>query len=261
MRSIQLNPQNTLRYYQSIMELPAGRHMEYQCYMALDAGVGSTEQDVARHEQMAERFATRPGKEQEEFLERCNAHYAQHFVKTNYSPRRLAFASLVESVNGIAANDLTEHGLESLLTQLQVFSLTNEQVEECLESVQEAFGNELAEHFPSRFDMDGMEMNKAIQLKRRGLALCDYLLNEDPKHLKTIEDVDSALLDMMEPEIFETGHPENALVLRRIAFSQLCGVLADHGTPEPEKMTLFAFQGRLDYITKKMQGRRADGHE
>ncbi|MBT9395340.1 hypothetical protein KLP40_19390 [Hymenobacter sp. NST-14] len=252
MRTIQLSPQHSLRYYQSIMELPAGRHMEYQCYMALDAGVGSTPEDVARHEQLAARFGARQGKEHEEFLEKCNAHYAQHFVDTNFSARRMAFAVLVESVDGVAATDLTEYGLESLLTRLKVLGLTDEQVEECLDSVHEAFGNELAEHFPSRYDQNGQEMNKAIHLKRRALALCDYLLTEDPKHLKTIEDVDNALLDMMEPEVFETGHPENALVLRRIAFSQLCGVMADHGTPEPEKMTLFSFQGRLDYITKKM---------
>lgn len=252
MRTIQLTSPHTLRYYQSIMELPAGRHMEYQCYMALDAGVGATEQDIARHEQMADRFSAREGKEQEEFLERCNAHYAKHFMETNYSPRRMAFAVLVASVDGVAANDFTEHGLESLLAQLQALGLTNEQVDESLGSIQEAFGNELAEHFPSRYDQDGGEMSKALQLKRRGLALCDYLLNEDPKHLRTIEEVDNALLDMMEPEVFETGNPENALVLRRIAFSQLCGVMADHGTPEPEKMTLFQFQARIDYITKKM---------
>ncbi|MBX0293132.1 hypothetical protein K3G63_21990 [Hymenobacter sp. HSC-4F20] len=252
MRTLELSPQHSLRFYQSIMELPAGRHMEYQCYMALDAGVGSTPEDVERHTALSARFGARKGKEYEEFLEKSNAHYAQHFVEMNYSPRRLAFAVLVETVDGVPTTDITEHGLESLFTQLTVLGLTDELINKSLASVREAFGSELAEHFPSRYDQDGSEINKAVQLKRRGLAMCNYLLDQDPKHLKTIEDVDNALLDMMEPEVFETGHPENALVMRRIAFSQLCGVLADHGTPEPEKMTLFQFQARIDYITKKM---------
>lgn len=255
MRTLQISPRHSLQFFQSIMELPAGRHIEYQCYSAEQAGVGSTEEDAQRHEELAARFGARADKQREQNLELANAHYCRAWVEQNYSPRRMAFASLIATVDGESITDVTEEGLRELLVRLSVIGLTNEQVEEALKSVEDAFGAELAHHFPARYDSDVSEIGRAEKLRRRALVMCDYILDQDPAHLTTIEEIDNALLDMVEPEVFETGDPENAIVLRRVAFAQLCAVIADHGTPEPEKLTLFQLQSRVDYVTKKMKPR------
>ncbi|RSK50116.1 hypothetical protein [Hymenobacter rigui] len=251
MRTLDLNSQHQLQYYQSILELPVARHLEYQCYAALQNGVGSTEEDAQRHEQLAARFDTRPGKEQQQFLSLSNAHYARHFAEVSYSPERLAFAVLVASIDGVPTMDISEEGLQRLLNQLTVCGLTPEHITQALASVQEAFGDELAVHFPARFDTDADEVTRASHLKRRVLALCDYLLSADPTALQTVEQMDNALLDMLEPAVFETGDPQNTLVLRRRAFGQLCSVLAENGVAAPEQLTLFQFQARVEHVMEK----------
>lgn len=241
------------------MELPAGRHLEYQCYSALDAGVGATEEDALRHEGRAERYKERGTKEGEYrwFLETNNAHYARHFLATNYSPRRLSFMALIASVDGEKVSDVTEKGLGNLSTKLLSYGLTDELLEEALDSVRDGFSAELAEHFPARYDTAAEELAQASQMKRRVQALHDYIDSGEFKHLKKVEEIDNALLDIMAPEVWETGDPDNALVLRRRAFGQLCGVLSEHGVPHPEELTVFQFQTRVDYVTAKIKRKNA----
>ncbi|RSK29844.1 hypothetical protein [Hymenobacter metallilatus] len=253
MRTLSLGNNHQLQYYQSILELPAARHLEYQCYAALQAGVGATEADAQRHEQLAAYFGSRPGKEQQQFLALSNAHYARHFAETHYSPTRLAFAVLVASVDGEPAMDITEDGLHALLSHLDTLGLTDAHTMEALKAARNAFREELAVHFPARFADDADELLRASHLKRRALALCDLILGSDQAALQTIEDMDNALLDMMEPDIFETGDPQNTLVLQRRAFGQLCAVLAQNGTPEPEKLTLFQFHSRVEHVTEQIK--------
>jgi len=255
MDTLALGTDHSIDFYRTIMELPAGRHLEYQCYAALDAGVGATEEDALRHEARAARYKDRGNKEGEYrwFLETNNAHYAREFMKINYSPRRLSFAALIASVDGKPVTDAAELGLEKLLVKLTSYGLTSEMIEQALESVRDTFSTELAEHFPARYNTATEELAQAVQMKRRVLALHDYFESGDMAHLKTVERIDDAMLEMMAPEVWETGDPDNALVLRRRAFGQLCGVLSEHGVPSPEELTVFQFQTRVDYVTAKIK--------
>lgn len=72
-------------------------------------------------------------------------------------------------------------------------------------------------------------------------------------YVVTAAAIDDLLLDLNEPEVFETGDPDNTLVLRRRGFAQLCGLLAEHGVAEPEQLSVFQFQSRVDFVTAKIK--------
>ena len=111
---------------------------------------------------------------------------------------------------------------------------------------------ELSTHFPSRFG--GAEQEALAyyrQQQRRVLALCDYVATGSAKHLATIAAIDTWLLDLAPPEIFDDGAEGNVLTRQRRRFGQLCAALADQGFPRAFELTLFDFHAAVDHLVEK----------
>ncbi|GAA3940351.1 hypothetical protein [Hymenobacter algoricola] len=61
------------------------------------------------------------------------------------------------------------------------------------------------------------------------------------------------MLDLVRPEVFDDGHPENVLVLLRRSFAHLCAILSEHGVPQPGQLSLFEFHAYFEYLEQKQQ--------
>ena len=77
------------------------------------------------------------------------------------------------------------------------------------------------------------------------------MLTQAAEHLTTLEQIDTWLLELARPEIFDDGDPRNVLVAQRRSFGQLCAALAEHGYPQAAQLPAFAFQSALDYLKEK----------
>lgn len=100
-------------------------------------------------------------------------------------------------------------------------------------------------------------MSLASQQRKRGLAMCDWLLSGESSHLRIIEEVDRWLLEAARPDSFTDGDPENVLTQLQRGFESLCAVLAENGTPDAGNLPLFQFQARIDWLQKKQAAQRA----
>ncbi len=83
------------------------------------------------------------------------------------------------------------------------------------------------------------------------MALADYMLSNDTAYLTKIKEVDAWLLEQNKPDIFDDGDARNVVSVARINFIKVCAVLTEQGFSSPEKMTLVAFHGAIDYLSAK----------
>ena len=116
MREIKLNKKKVL-LYDSIEELPITRFHKYNKMILVDAGIGS---DLAGLDRLIERVARYVKKNDlknaEAELE--NMRQNVYFIQNNISPRYLAFAALVKSVDGVSCDDLSDDGLQKIVNML-----------------------------------------------------------------------------------------------------------------------------------------------
>ena len=128
MRIIPLLP-HTVTIYQSIQELPERRHQEFQYYLLQETGIGSTVTAVEQHFERLASFITH-NMQQEAADELANLHYNFSFALERFSPASLAFGCLVAAVDEVATDDLSEEGLQQLVTRLSTYGLSAGHVEE-----------------------------------------------------------------------------------------------------------------------------------
>jgi hypothetical protein len=123
MRLLTLPQGTTCLLYQSIFELQAGRHSEFQHWLVRDAGIGS---DTASLEQ---RFSHTTSLLAAERTHEAGDALALLFFGFNdmldkFSPRQLAFGVLVGEVDGKPRADFSEEGLRRLIDELSAAGLT-----------------------------------------------------------------------------------------------------------------------------------------
>ena len=87
------------------------------------------------------------------------------------------------------------------------------------------------------------------------LAVCDYVLTHEARHLDTLAQIDSWLLELQRPDIFDDGDARNVLVNNRRSFGSLCAALAENGFPDAGRLTTFHFQSAVDRLIEKHQPR------
>ncbi|WP_345114416.1 hypothetical protein [Hymenobacter algoricola] len=135
MRTISLHDGHTVDLYQSMHELPAQRHSEFQCRLVQAGGIGSTMVDVTKHfERLAQFLAA--GRTEDATEELAHLHYAFNYCLEQFSPASLAFGCLVASVDGTAtATKVEDDGLRQLLDRLSGWGLTQGMVEDICQDV------------------------------------------------------------------------------------------------------------------------------
>jgi hypothetical protein len=138
MHTLTLTGGHTAFVYLSAHEVPIKHYVEFQHYHMRDVGIGSSVADVERHfaNLFARVGALASDPEQVGLVgdELALLHYNMNFMLERHNPGHLAFGALVAAVDGQACTDLSEEGLEALLTKLAEYGLTQGQVEDTIAS-------------------------------------------------------------------------------------------------------------------------------
>lgn len=142
MKEIKLND-TTLRLYDSIHNLPAHRDSLMNYYLLSDMGVGSDMQAVDSHLSSLLALVYEPiqGEEALKGLQErmndavTNLRLSYHSILSQYNPAHLAWACLIESVDGLPLTDTGEEYLKALVAELSQKGLTAKMVEDTLEDV------------------------------------------------------------------------------------------------------------------------------
>lgn len=107
-----------VRLYDSIDELPIENFQKYNKYVLLDAGIGSDVNDVCEHIANAYRLidAGHSDKAKQE-LQNLNQNIG--LVVSEASPRFMAFAALIQSIDGVEQTDLSDEHLREIINDLR----------------------------------------------------------------------------------------------------------------------------------------------
>lgn len=131
MRTIKLAGKK-VEIYDAIEDLPILRFHKYNKMLLIDAGIGSDLSDFDKHIEKIIGFLN--GKTPEMAVtELENMRQNLYFMQSHISPRCLAFATLVKSIDGKVCNDLSDEGLQKIIQELS--DVSNKEMTAQLEAV------------------------------------------------------------------------------------------------------------------------------
>ena len=104
--------------YDSIDEMPIVNFQKYNKYLLIDSGIGSDVDDIDSHITKIARYI-KSNDSKKAMLELQNMRQCMYMINSEISPKYLAFAALVQSVDGTEVTDLSDDSLKDLLKEIK----------------------------------------------------------------------------------------------------------------------------------------------
>lgn len=251
MKTVVINGMN-VELYDSIEDLPISRFHKYNKMLLVDSGVGSDLADFDRHIEKAIRYAASPTPNLA-IAELQNLRQNVYFVQSEVSPRYLAFAVLVKSVNGTPCNDLSDDGLQKTIN---LFSdVPHSELTAQLDAVKKKIDDELRLYFPRLFD-DATLKEYYDKLKQRTIVVLRTIIDgrATEADAKEIDDITAELITYFNPQEF-TGS-DGVEIKQDRQFENMCLMLSQNLHVDPKRFTVLEYYNAFEYI--KEQARKAN---
>lgn len=117
MKTLLLN-KKIIKVYDSIDEMPIVNFQKYNKYLLIDSGIGSDADDIDSHIVKIAKFI-KAGDNKKALQELQNMRQNMYMVNNEISPKYLAFAALIHSVDGKELTDLSDDGLKEVLNEIK----------------------------------------------------------------------------------------------------------------------------------------------
>lgn len=245
MKSLLINNKVVL-VYDSIDEMPIVNFQKYNKYLLIDSGIGSDADDIDAHIVKIAKFI-KANNNKKALQELQNMRQNMYMVNNEISPKYLAFAALIHSVDGKKVNDLSDDGLKKLLQDLK--EIKHSKVINFLLWLKKKVTNELETYFPGDF-VNPKEKEAYDKLKNRTLLILDSIIN-DTDNVEQIELIDTMMLNMHTPKKF-TGS-ESVEVEYDKQFESTCLLIAQKTNMDARKMTVLQFYNAIDNIKTQVE--------
>lgn len=240
MKSLLIN-KKIVRIYDSIDEMPIINFQKYNKYLLIDSGIGSDADDIDAHIIKIAKFI-KANNSKKALQELQNMRQNMYMVNSEISPKYLAFAALIYSIDGKEVNDLSDDGLKKLLQDLK--DIKHSKVINFLLWLKKKVTNELETYFPGDF-VNPKEKEAYDRLKNRTLLVLDSIIN-NTDNTKQIESIDTMMLNMHAPKVFIGS--ESVEVKYDKQFESTCLLIAQKTNMDARKMTVLQFYNAIDNI-------------
>lgn len=240
MKSLLIN-KKIVRVYDSIDEMPIINFQKYNKYLLIDSGIGSDADDIDAHIIKIAKFI-KANNSKKALQELQNMRQNMYMVNSEISPKYLAFAALIHSIDGKEVNDLSDDGLKKLLQDLK--DIKHSKVINFLLWLKKKVTNELETYFPGDF-VNPKEKEAYDRLKNRTLLVLDSIIN-NTDNTKQIESIDAMMLNMHAPKVFIGS--ESVEVKYDKQFESTCLLIAQKTNMDAKKMTVLQFYNAIDNI-------------
>ena len=240
MKSLLIN-KKIVRVYDSIDEMPIINFQKYNKYLLIDSGIGSDADDIDAHIITIANFI-KANNSKKALQELQNMRQNMYMVNSEISPKYLAFAALIHSIDGKEVNDLSDDGLKKLLQDLK--DIKHSKVIDFLLWLKKKVTNELETYFPGDF-VNPKEKEAYDKLKNRTLLVLDSIIN-NTDNTKQIESIDTTMLNMHTPKVFIGS--ESVEVKYDKQFESTCLLIAQKTNMDARKMTVLQFYNAIDNI-------------
>ena len=240
MKSLLIN-KKIVRVYDSIDEMPIVNFQKYNKYLLIDSGIGSDADDIDAHIVKIAKFL-KANNNKKALQELQNMKKNMYMVNNEISPKYLAFAALIHSIDGKEVNDLSDDGLKKLLQDLK--DIKHSKVIDFLLWLKKKVTSELETYFPGDF-VNPKEKEAYDKLKNRTLLVLDSIIN-DTDNTEQIELIDAMMLNMHTPKVFIGS--ESVEVKYDKQFESTCLLIAQKTNMDARKMTVLQFYNAIDNI-------------
>ena len=240
MKSLLIN-KKIVRVYDSIDEMPIVNFQKYNKYLLIDSGIGSDADDIDAHIVKIAKFI-KANNNKKALQELQNMRQNMYMVNNEISPKYLAFAALIHSIDGKEVNDLSDDGLKKLLQDLK--DIKHSKVIDFLLWLKKKVTSELETYFPGDF-VNPKEKEAYDKLKNRTLLVLDSIIN-DTDNTEHIELIDTMMLNMHTPKVFIGS--ESVEVKYDKQFESTCLLIAQKTNMDARKMTVLQFYNAIDNI-------------
>ena len=230
-----------VQVYDSIDEMPIINFQKYNKYLLIDSGIGSDADDIDAHIVKIAKYI-KSNNNRKALQELQNMRQNIYMVNSEISPKYLAFAALIHSIDGKEVNDLSDDGLKKLLQDLK--KVKHSKVIDFLLWLKKKVTSELEIYFPGDF-VSPKEKEAYDKLKARTLLVLDSVIN-DTDNSKQIEAIDIMMLNMHTPKVFIGS--ESIEVKYDKQFESTCLLIAQKTNMDARKMTVLQFYNAIDNI-------------
>lgn len=240
MKSLLIN-KKIVQVYDSIDEMPIINFQKYNKYLLIDSGIGSDADDIDAHIVKIAKYI-KSNNNRKALQELQNMRQNIYMVNSEISPKYLAFAALIYSVDGKEVNDLSDDGLKKLLQDLK--EVKHSKVIDFLLWLKKKVTSELEIYFPGDF-VNPKEKEAYDKLKTRTLLVLDSVIN-DTDNSEQIDAIDMIMLNMHTPKIYMGS--ESVEVKYDKQFESTCLLIAQKTNMDARKMTVLQFYNAIDNI-------------
>lgn len=236
---------HTIEIFDSIDDLPIRRFQKYNKYMLIDSGVGSDLQDVLDHIDRTMKYIK--ASPNMAITELNNMRQALYLVSEEMSPKYMAFAVLVNKIDGKPADDLTDAGLRRVLETLN--EAKKGWLDGIINSVKKKMDKELTLYFPGKFE-DASTKEYFDQLKSHTLLKLQHIITGKDVS-EACSNIELRFAILMKPRPF--FGKKSAEIEYDKQFEDMCLVLAHNLQVQVKDMTVLQFYNALEFLKKQMK--------
>lgn len=237
---------HVIKLYDSVDELPISAYQRYNKFLLIDAGIGSSIDDFDAH---IVKLAKLIGNNEREkaVQELQNMRQNLFMINANISPKYLAFAALVYSIDGKKIEAVSDDDYSELLAKIQ--EIPHSLLTKTLDWLKKKITDELEAYFPGQA-ITAQEKDYYAQLKQRILLQLDFLAN-GIDHDDEIQELDAKMFAKYRPSNFDG--PKSIEVEYNKQFESTCLIIAQQTNLAPKTLTVLQFYSALEDIKKQIK--------
>lgn len=234
-----------IEVYDSIDEMPIVNFQKYNKYLLIDSGIGSDADDIDSHIVRIAKYIKTDSKKALQELQ--NLRQNMHMINSEISPKYMAFAALIYSVDGEKISNLSDDALRQLLQSIK--EIKHSTIIEFLVRLKKKVTNELEIYFPGDF-VNAKEKELYDKLKNRTLLVLDSITN-DSNNQEEINSIDLAMLNAFSPKTFIGS--ESIEVKYDKQFENACLLITQKTNIQAKSMTVLEFYNALGNIKQQIE--------
>lgn len=243
MRKIVVNDK-VLKVYDSIDELPIVNFQKYNKYLLIDSGIGSDVDSIDSHiSRIAKLIKSNTSKALQELQ---NMRQNMYMITSEISPKYMAFACLIYSINGKVITDFSDENLKSIMNDLR--TVKHYWIIDFLAGFKKKVDTELDLYFPDSFN-SAKQKNSYDRIRQRTLLVLDSIITGSDNS-EEIEAIDALFLGLYKPSSFIGS--DSVEIKYDKQFENGCLLIADRIGLDAKKMTTLQFYNAIDMVKKQI---------
>lgn len=235
-----------IKIYDSIDEMPIVNFQKYNKCLLIDSGLGSDANSIDEHIVKIAKYINKDDKAKA-IQELQNMRQNMYMVVNKVSPKYMAFAALIYSIDGVEQKDLSDSHLQEIIEELN--EVPHSFIIDILGILKKKLSSELETYFPNDFE-SAKEKEAYNRLKEKTILQLSEIA-EDEDYSERIADIDDFLFSLYKPKNF-IGK-ESVEIKYDKQFESACLLISQKANMDAKKMTTLQFYNAIDNINKQAE--------